>query len=1441
MSGESGNFNRLMPKRDINGMNQLNYLRKEVVPQQIMIMQRRHNLFLSDNGLNQNDDLNNAMQRQSPMSLNHQSTTVRHQSFNIQQPTSYSSHVNGRMYDHGFMGNGQDAIDVYELLPSSAAATYRTNPTSTVQQSTNRSTSNQQHVNLVSSHITTTSNQLNSTYFQSSMNESIEEILSTNSLNSSITSISAPSTTTTTVTTNVLSTILPRNPTTNETEREAILRRQRVENYMLSRTDQSVHHQDDELMELVTHDEPVNVDGNNVLNNLVAADGVDQSQDASERISEDDDIYVEDTYAEDDLSSSPSMELLPLTPNERQEPIPPPTVDDAYEADNVELEESDSDEDDDRDHTIFDEIREDRHFHRMLRNGDHRINRTGSQTRRTWFDESMPERTTAEEVNEDIYRIAPRQLRRSERIRRRAQEVNGMNNDQQSNSDQMEDEDDDDYHSVDEHPTTPVSEVPTSSNTIMISSSETRPINNEDNNNNNSVRISDYNTAMLDVPLPNNTTYADLEDTVLHRQGLRRRRRNNREEEFPFTSTTTPSSIFSTIIDISSSHRPRRTGSYLTPVDSRGVELINNHTTVTTTTTPTTTSSGTFDPSDLLLFDSEHYNAIRTIPNEFFRTMNFNTFRAFGGSTTSQTTTSNRTQRTYRYLMGEPSLSPERNLTLSASASYTGTPVPTRTSNFPSALLNSVFSSGNRSIRTTTTNEGSGVPPSSTTDVQIPTSDVEFKNSYNYLLTQTQRCGNKSSNGNSTSSTTPSSLRTFYTFANDQPNNGSNRSERSNRTPSLLQRRQRTMNSTLTNNTSSQERLNNSRTSTMLRHPSLINDIVDHEDHRTSTMITVTSSSVIPSTITSASSPSPVSNGTRTLYNNLVSNELSNSSNDLIENQGINEESTSVQNTTRQLQHTFNTSGDCDDALSSTFAVVYGHNRTLKSFEAQRQLFQQTSTGSAIAAAPPINNNNNNHNSLQPRSGGGIVHSSYNCHDRNLFESVYHQQQQQQKIDDQENLLFSPIHDSPITARSPLPQSILKYRKNNETLINSNDSMLKTKARRRLFCPKKDDEDMDDPISQIFSSENDENRNELMTTAPRDSAVYYLSPLTERSQVLLQSPRKPTNKIATTPFKVLDAPDLQDDYYLNLVDWSPQNRLSVGLGSCVYLWNACTSQVTKLCDISAAAGDRERVTSVAWSERCERVAVGTVKGSIQIWDAIAQKKIDCLHGHAGRVGSLAWNDDMIASGSRDRNILIRDLRAPPYRSEIKLSYHKQEVCGLKWSPDKQLLASGGNDNKILVWSPMATNGDQPLQVHDQHIAAVKAIAWSPHQHGLLASGGGTADRCIRFWNTLTDQSLQCIDTGSQVCNLAWSKHTNELVSTHGYSEYAVNVWSYPTMNRLAKLTGHSARVLYLSISPDGESIVTGAGDETLRFWNVFSKSRASKEKRSMLNICGIIR
>ena len=108
--------------------------------------------------------------------------------------------------------------------------------------------------------------------------------------------------------------------------------------------------------------------------------------------------------------------------------------------------------------------------------------------------------------------------------------------------------------------------------------------------------------------------------------------------------------------------------------------------------------------------------------------------------------------------------------------------------------------------------------------------------------------------------------------------------------------------------------------------------------------------------------------------------------------------------------------------------------------------------------------------------------------------------------------------------------------------------------------------------------------------------AFDLTPLRMSNSVSLNTPRKIPRKIPKVPFKVLDAPQLQDDFYLNLVDWSSANVLSVGLNNCVYLWSACTSRVTKLCDL----GQEDTVTSVSWTQRGTHLAVGTNKGEVQI-------------------------------------------------------------------------------------------------------------------------------------------------------------------------------------------------------------------------------------------------
>jgi cell division cycle protein 20 (cofactor of APC complex) len=328
--------------------------------------------------------------------------------------------------------------------------------------------------------------------------------------------------------------------------------------------------------------------------------------------------------------------------------------------------------------------------------------------------------------------------------------------------------------------------------------------------------------------------------------------------------------------------------------------------------------------------------------------------------------------------------------------------------------------------------------------------------------------------------------------------------------------------------------------------------------------------------------------------------------------------------------------------------------------------------------------------------------------------------------------------------------------------------------------------------------------------------------------------------IPQTAERVLDAPDLLDDYYLNLLDWSSLNTVAVALGPAVFLWNATTGEVEELMPCGGGGAGAEGgnanpssssayVTSVAWAPDGTHLAVGTSDARVQIWDAARARQVRELAGeaapgsHTARVSALAWNGGpLLSSGGRDSVIANWDVRKRKDQACVaQLRAHEQEVCGLKWNAGGSTLASGGNDNLLCLWS----GADFRLQHRiSAHSAAVKALAWCPFQANLLASGGGTADRHIRLWNAATGACVGAVDTGSQVCALQWSRHDRELLSSHGYARNQLALWRYPSLTKVAEMTGHAARVLHMAQSPDGSTVVTAGADETLRFWRAFGEA-----------------
>ena len=321
--------------------------------------------------------------------------------------------------------------------------------------------------------------------------------------------------------------------------------------------------------------------------------------------------------------------------------------------------------------------------------------------------------------------------------------------------------------------------------------------------------------------------------------------------------------------------------------------------------------------------------------------------------------------------------------------------------------------------------------------------------------------------------------------------------------------------------------------------------------------------------------------------------------------------------------------------------------------------------------------------------------------------------------------------------------------------------------------------------------------------APPESS----KPIDLRSQY--NRPLKPANatsaqfrrRVLTAPERVLDAPGLVDDYYLNLLDWSSGNQVAIGLERNVYVWSAESGTVSCLLETSPDT----YVSSVKWSGDGAYVGVGLGTGEIQIWDVEEGSKLRSMHGHDTRVGVMGWNKHILSSGARSGLVYNHDVRVAQHKV-AELVSHTSEVCGLEWRSDGAQLATGGNDNLVSIWDARSLGA--PKFQKTNHRAAVKALSWCPWQPNLLATGGGSYDRHIHFWNTTTGARTNSIDTGSQVTSLRWSNHYREIVSSSGFPDNSLSIWSYPTLVRNVEIPAHETRVLHSCLSPDGQMLAT---------------------------------
>ena len=134
--------------------------------------------------------------------------------------------------------------------------------------------------------------------------------------------------------------------------------------------------------------------------------------------------------------------------------------------------------------------------------------------------------------------------------------------------------------------------------------------------------------------------------------------------------------------------------------------------------------------------------------------------------------------------------------------------------------------------------------------------------------------------------------------------------------------------------------------------------------------------------------------------------------------------------------------------------------------------------------------------------------------------------------------------------------------------------------------------------------------------------------------------------VPTKPSRILDAPDIVDDYYLNLLSWSSTNVLAVALANNVYLWNAATNEVSELLQLEQG----DCVTSVSWAPGGSHLCVGTDSAAVQLWDTSRMVRVRAAQeseipnfkgsdlGHFPLVSADFWTSDHLAERSRSVDV-----------------------------------------------------------------------------------------------------------------------------------------------------------------------------------------------------------
>jgi WD40 repeat protein/uncharacterized caspase-like protein/energy-coupling factor transporter ATP-binding protein EcfA2 len=272
--------------------------------------------------------------------------------------------------------------------------------------------------------------------------------------------------------------------------------------------------------------------------------------------------------------------------------------------------------------------------------------------------------------------------------------------------------------------------------------------------------------------------------------------------------------------------------------------------------------------------------------------------------------------------------------------------------------------------------------------------------------------------------------------------------------------------------------------------------------------------------------------------------------------------------------------------------------------------------------------------------------------------------------------------------------------------------------------------------------------------------------------------------------------------------------ISTGVDKTVRIWQVLNRQSKQVEEISSVAVSPKNLDTFATAKAD---AIGDSK--IEIWrnnHEGTQKLLHTLPKQQATISQIKYSPDgkLIAAGGWDKTIKLWSAQTGKLISTLK--GHQDGVNSLTFSPDGKLLISGSEDKTIKIWN--LTEQLKLIKTLTGHTDSIKAVTVSPDGK-LIASAG--YDNTIKLW-TIQGELLQTIKAHNlAITSLTFTPDSQFLAS--GSWDNTVKLWSIKDAGKssqlLHTLSGHQDGVTTIGFNADGTVLATGSGDRTIKLWN----------------------